>query len=111
MTVRMIKRSWWIDFRINRRRYRKRRPENSKAGAHAYEASLRQKLARGEQIDPITKTMQKEELFERFAERWFKDYVEPTNRHSEQMAKKYILRSSLVPYFGNTPVHEITGYM
>lgn len=109
MAVRMIKKSWWIDLRANHTRYRKRSPENSKAGAEAYEAMLRQKLARGEPIEKAAHAEQ-EETFERFASKWFEEYVVPNNKPSEQRHKKYILSASLVPFFGKTPVGQITAH-
>lgn len=109
MTVRMIKTSWWVDFRFNHTRYRKRSPENSRTGALSYEAALRQKLARGEQIGREENTARSDEQFERFAWRWFDEYVVANNKRSEQEAKKKILRSSLLPFFGNMTIKQITG--
>lgn len=109
MTVRMIKKSWWVDFRFNHTRYRKRSPENSRAGALAYEAFLRQKLARGERIDYIEQAVQSDELLERFAWKWFDEYSMANNKPSEQRTKKYILRSVLIPFFGPMPIGKIRG--
>ena len=66
MAVRLIKKSWWVDFRFNHTRYRKRSPENSRAGTQAYEAVLRQKLVRGESVDQVERAKQ-DPLFEQFA--------------------------------------------
>jgi len=107
MVVRIEKKSWWIDFRFNHTRYRKRSPENSRAGALAYEATLRQKLARGELIDEAHER-QGNELFETFASRWFEEYVIPNNKYTSQEAKKSILNISLVPFFGKIAVGDIT---
>src|SRR5579872_5774074 len=105
MAVRMIKKSWWIDFRVDHTRYRKRSPENSRAGALAYEAVLRQKFARGE--DNIGKQQNASQTFDEFAWRWFEEYVVPNNKPSEQRTKKYILSGSLVPFLGRTKIQEI----
>lgn len=110
MTVRIIKKSWWVDFRSNHMRYRIRSPENSKAGASAYEAVLRQKLARGAQIDDTEKEVHRNLTFKQFAWQWHEQYVVPNNKHSEQRAKKYILQSSLVPFFGKLRMDEITTH-
>ena len=107
MAVRKIKKSWWIDLRFDHTRYRKRSPENSKAGAAAYEAVLRQKLARGEDIERKADAL---ETFESFAWKWFDEYVIPNNKYSEQRNKKYILTASLIPFFGKMPVAEITTH-
>jgi integrase len=107
MTVRRIKKSWWVDFRHEHARYRKRSPDNSQAGAKAYEATLRQKLARGERIDAPEVTEQAHTLAQ-FADKWFEEYVVPNNKHQEQRMKRYILNSSLVPFFGRMPLEKIT---
>jgi integrase len=109
MAVRLIKRSWWVDFRVDHTRYRKRSPENSRTGALAYEAMLRQKLARGEPVDKANCVATQQQTFEHFAGQWFEQYVIPNNKYSEQRAKKYILDASLVPFFGKTPVGKITA--
>jgi integrase len=107
MAVRIIKKSWWVDFRFDHTRYRKRSPENSRAGARAYEALLRHKLARGEAINAAESP---EQTFEPFARKWFKEYVITNNKYSEQRTKKYILNASLIPFFGKMPVGRITAY-
>jgi len=107
MAVRKIKSSWWVDFRADYVRHRKRSPENTKAGAEAYEALLRQKLARGEQIDKVTPTIP---LFRDFALKWCEVYVMSNNRAGEQTNKKMALKACMIPFFGNVPVNAITTY-
>lgn len=89
-------------------RYRKRSPENSRAGALAYESALRQKMARGESIGKAVESQQQVKLFEQFAEQWFEEYVIPNNKHSVQRTKKYIL-ASLLTFFGKIPITEISS--
>ena len=108
MAVRMIKKSWWVDFRSNHTRYRKRSPENSRAGALAYEAVLRGKLARGESIGKEEETQLQETTFEHFAQRWFDEYVVPNCKPSTQYSRKDILFRSLIPFFGKTHISKIT---
>ena len=103
----MIKKSWWIDFRFNHSRYRRRSPDNSRAGALAYEAVLRQKLARGESIDLVDDPPQQSQTFQEFAKEWFKQYVVANNRYSEQYEKWKILTTSLMPFFGSMPLYAI----
>lgn len=110
MAVRIIKGSWWVDITFNYARNRKRSPENSKAGAQAYEAVLRQKLARGESIDDTIRAKEKEQKFARFAQTWFTDYVVSNNKPSEQKTKRYILSASLVPFFGKMTIGKITAH-
>jgi len=106
----MIKKSWWVDFRFNHERIRNKSPENTRAGAQAFEAVLRQKLARGESIDRVTTIGDENQTFETFALRWFNEYVLPNNKYSERRIKKYTLRSSLVPFFGRMPIKDIKSY-
>jgi len=106
MAVRRIRKSWWVDFYADHIRYRKRSPENSRTGALAYEAVLRQRLARGERI--IGKPAEGERVrFEDFAERWLEHYVVPNNKPSEATAKRYVLAGSLIPFFGRKVLAEI----
>ncbi|MGV7222171.1 MAG: tyrosine-type recombinase/integrase [Nitrospinales bacterium] len=110
MATRKIKNSWWIDFSFDRERIRKKSPENSKAGAEAYEAVLRQKLARGESITKADKKLgEKDQKFEEFAWKWFNTYVQSNNKHSERRRKMYALRTNLLPFFGNTPIGKISS--
>jgi len=102
----MIKKSWWVDFRANHTRYRKRSPENTRAGSQAYEAALRQRLARGESI-ATEPALLKDPTFAEFTAKWFEDYVRPNNKYSEQLSKKDILSSSLLPFFGRMHVGQI----
>lgn len=104
----MIKKSWWVDIRFNHLRYRKRSPENTKAGAQAYEAVLRRKLARGESMTPVASPQK--QTFKEFAWKWFEVYVIPNNKYLEQRAKKYILQKHLVPFFGELPIEQITTH-
>jgi integrase len=100
MTVRKLKGSWWVDLQFSHRRYRKRSPENSRAGALVYEATLRRNLSLGITTAEQEPTAAETETFELFAPKWFREYVQPNNKYSEQRTKKTILTSSLVPFFG-----------
>jgi integrase len=106
MAARLIRRSWWVDFRFDHTRYRKRSPENSRAGARAYEVALRQRLARGEAINGRQRLSERQ-TFAEFAGNWFNEYVLSNNKPSEQRTKKYVLSASLVPFFGRMAVSRI----
>lgn len=111
MAVRKIRNSWWIDFRHHYVRYRKKSPDNSKAGAEAYEALLRQKLARGENIGRQDVSQEeREQKFKLFAWKWFEIYVKTNNKASGIRHKLYTLRSSLVPFFGEIALNKITTF-
>jgi hypothetical protein len=108
MAIRKLRASWWVDFCFNSVRDRKRSPDNLQAGAKAYEATLIQNVARGHPID--RDPTQQKLTFEKFAWRWFDDYVKPNNKHSEQMAKRYVLTASLIPFFGRMPIGQIRAH-
>lgn len=109
MAIRKIRKSWWIDFSHNHIRYRKPSPDNSRAGAEAYEAVLRQKLARGETLDrQDTNREEYKQKFKEFAWKWFETYVKTNNKPSEISRKMYTLRSNLVPFFGEMSLNKIT---
>jgi integrase len=108
MAVRKVKGSWWVDFMFKHTRYRKRSPENTRSGAVAYEVLLRHKLARGESID--RDLVENDPAFDEFAWEWFEVYAVPNNKFLEQRAKKYIIQSSLIPFFGKVPIGQITTH-
>ncbi len=105
MSVRKIRNTWWVDFRFERNRYRKKSPTNSREGAKDYEATLRQKLSRGEKLEE-EKTESKES-FAKFARTWFEVYVKGNNKHSEIISKESILRVHLIPFFGKIILERI----
>lgn len=109
MSVRKINDSWWVDFRVDYIRYRRRSPENTKAGAQAYEVTLRHKLAFGLPLESAQRVAARTQTFETFAKIWLADYVMPNNKLSEQRSKRYILDGSLIPFFGRMPIAEITA--
>jgi integrase len=84
-----------------------RSPDDSKAGAQAYEAMLRQRLTRGETVIPEKNSLPKDSIFSTFAPEWFETYVRPNCKHSETIAKESILRCHLVPWFGKMQLTEI----
>lgn len=100
---------YWIDIRFSHQRHRRASPENTLAGAKAYEALIRQKLARGEQI--VIKPEKKPEAmptFKEFSEKWFEVYVKTNNKYSETLNKESVLRAHLNPFFGDKQLDKIT---
>jgi integrase len=106
MSVRKIRNSWWVDFRFMGTRFRKRSPENSKAGAQAFESLMRQKVARGESLD-AKPTPPAVATFQAFAQEWLETYAKPNNKPSTYRAKEMILRLHLTPRFGDTSLENI----
>jgi len=110
VSVRKIRNSWWVDFRFDDVRYRKRSPENSQSGAKAYELLLRQRVARGEPLVGQSQDPSRHEpTFCEFSEKWYKTYVLTNNKPSGQDSKRNVLHAHLVPYFGRMKLNEITS--
>lgn len=99
------------DFRYdNGKRFRKYSPENSKKGAEAFEAQLRYKLSHGVSIERSKSDVKKELAFETFVEEWFKQYVIPNNKVTEQYAKRIVLNKNLIPFFGKTALKDVSTH-
>jgi integrase len=92
-----------VDFRVNHTRYRRRSPENSQAGAKAYEAVLRHKLATGEPLKPSAASS----TFQRFSNEWFETYVRANNKPSSQVSRRRILDKHLQPFFGDLALPDV----
>lgn len=101
--------SWYVDFRFNGERVRKKSPINSSAGAKNYEAMLRQKLLNGESLENDFKS-ELEKSFKEYAWMWYEKYAKANNKHSEILMKENILRLHLVPYFGKTKLNKIVTF-
>jgi len=106
MSLRKIKNSWWVDFRFMGIRYRRKSPEDSKAGARAYETLLRNRLVKGESIE---KNKGPSMTLKEFAKKWFDTYVKSNNKPSEQRQKRYMLDAHLIPFFGRMSLKDINS--
>lgn len=98
---------YWISFSYNSTRYRRASPDNSCAGAKAYEALTRQKLALGESTVVIPEKPKEVITFKEFSKTWLSTYVKNNNRLSEQQHKEGCLRLYLIPFFGKYPLNQI----
>ncbi len=83
-----------------------RAPENSRAGAAAYELIVRQRLTRGELARPVA-TSVRAQSFAEFAAHWMETYVKTNNKPSEQRTKAFALKNHLNPAFGKLPLGAI----
>lgn len=106
MSVRQFRKTWWIDLRIDGVRHRVRSPENSRAGAAAYEAVLRQKLARGERL----RTAGRKLTFPEAATQWFATHVVTNTKPSTQREYRHVIEKQLLPLFGSRPLASITAF-
>lgn len=98
---------YWISFSYNSKRYRRASPDNSCAGAKAYEAIIRQKLTLGESTVAVPEKPKEVITFKEFSKTWLSTYVKNNNRLSEQQHKEGCLRLYLVPFFGKYPLNQI----
>lgn len=80
-------------------------------GAKSYEAVLRQRLARGLDVteNVIVKVDCEISTFTTFSSEWMEKYVKANNKHSEFQNKESMLRSNLLPYFGNLQLDKINN--
>lgn len=93
------------------RRIRWDSPENSKAGAQAYEAFLRREITIHGSLDHLRKKQVKISTFAEFVEHWVPNYVLINNKPSEQRSKEYILRNHLLPFFGKRNLDQIDSQL
>lgn len=111
MSVRKDRNKWQVNFQIRGKRYRFASPQNTRESALAFEAHIRQGLARGEDIKVLVnkKRAVKEVVlsFSGFAERWFKTYVLTNNKASTHRSKRNALDHHLIPWFGKMVLKEI----
>ncbi len=110
MSVFKRRNKYFIDIRFNRQRIRKLSPENSLAGARAYEAVLRSRLVRGEPIEVREEKKIQIPKFSEFSEKWFNTYVVNNNKPSEQNHKRSALNNHLLPYFGKYNLDKISAF-
>ena len=109
MSVRKVRNTWWIDFRFEGQRHRKRSPINTMAGARDYESTLRRRLVKGEPLTPPKQKKVDRKKLKTFAWEWFELYVKNNNKYSEIIGKKYTLQTHLLPHFGNLYLEDISS--
>jgi integrase len=109
MSARKFRQSWWIDFRHHGTRYRIKSPENSRAGAAAWELTLRNRVSRGEPMFAPAPTERRDASFESFSREWFDTYATNNNKLSEQQSKRAVLDRHLIPWFGSHLLDAISG--
>lgn len=97
---------WYASFRYMGKRYTRKSPLNTKHAAEMYERELLKKLMTGQTIGVVKE--EKKKTVREFAQEWFKTYVEPNNKLSEQINKISILKNHILPYFGDKLLEEIT---
>lgn len=91
-----------------RRRRRRITVSGSAKDAERYESRLKAEMKAGQ----LVAQQENSEIptFEAFSDTWFRSYVIPTNKPSEQDNKSIFLKKHLVPFFGNCRLDKITHY-
>jgi integrase len=112
MSVRKLKGSWWVDFRWNYTRYRKRSPLNTRAGAQEYELVLRRQVMVQGGLEPAKSSeTPPRPTFAEFTEAWMRQHAAANNKPSEIFSKQSKLRNHLVPTFGHIRLDQISSPM
>ncbi len=106
MPARKIRGAWWVDFRFEGTRYRRKSPVNNKRGAERFEHILRDRLMRGEPLDG-REAEKEEQTYESFAVEYQKTYVTVNNEKSTAKSKRVNLNAHIVPFFGQMPLSRI----
>ncbi len=108
MTARKYKEAWWVDFRFERERVRKKSPVDTKRGAEEYERLLRDRLLRGEPLDGSAPAGEEEaQNAGIYFDEWLDTYALTENKPSEYDSKKTIIRLHLGPFFGKLRLDQI----
>jgi integrase len=101
-------RTWWISIYHGHKRYRKKSPINTKAGAREYEQSLRLRLAQGKPLDEPVATDIGSITLNEYSQKFLDGYVAVYNRHSEQYTKRLYLKRHLLPKLGHLCLDQIS---
>jgi len=107
MTARKYKGAWWVDFRFERERVRKKSPVDTKRGAEDYERLLRDRLLRGEPLDGSAPAGKEAQNAGTYLDEWLDTYALTENKPSEYDSKKTIIRLHLGPFFGKLRLDQI----
>lgn len=111
MSVRRFGKSWYVDISWQGDRRRLRSPDNTIAGARAFEQRLRRTLAETGNLEALDPTQRPSgSTFAEFAERWLRDYVDVNNGAWEQYTKRRVLRVDLLPCLGPRTLGAITAH-
>ncbi len=109
MSVFKRNKKYWIGFWYNRKRYRLPSPDNSLAGARAYETMYKSRLLNGEKIKEEPEEVIEVPNFKKFSKQWFDVYVKTNNKPSEVRNKESALRVHLIPFFGKKKINKINN--
>lgn len=115
MTARRYRGRWYVDFRYENRRIRRKSPVQTKRGTEEYERRLRDRLFDGKPLPGGRKGLDEIEEEERrempscrvFFTEWVEIYAVNNNRPSEVRTKRSIVRNHLCTFFGNVRIDRV----
>jgi integrase len=108
MSIKKRGNKYYVDFTLDGKRIREVSPDNSLAGAKAFEAYKRN-MAKNESANN-TGRKRKNYTFEVFSREWLLTYAKPNNKPSEYTNKVHILKNHLLPFFGDMPLEKIGNH-
>ncbi len=105
MPIRLVRRSWSVDFQFGGERCRRRSPLNTREGAIAYEMFLKKEAGLHGSVTAALRANLPAygrpcPTLAEFASRWVRGYVVVNNRPQEQRKKAHLLKNHLIPFFG-----------
>ncbi|MDQ7814251.1 MAG: tyrosine-type recombinase/integrase [Patescibacteria group bacterium] len=97
---------WWVDFRFQGQRIRKRSPVQTRRGAEQYERCLRNDFVADVEAgrDPFAGPPP---TLAEFAELWMREYSTPRNRETTVVAKRYLLDQHILRHVGQRRIDVI----
>jgi integrase len=102
---------YWIEIMVNGKRIRESSPLNTKAGALAFEAELRHKIATGQPLKEVKSHELKDfDNYKEFCEAWLASIETNVYKYSELCNKKSFANRHLIPYFGKMALNQISIY-
>ncbi len=99
-----------VGFRLNGKRYRQRSPENTLAGAKAFEVELRHKLTTEDPESVQSNILKAFPTLEAFSTEWIELDAKNNNKPSEVENKISILKNHILPFFGHKNINQITSF-
>ena len=107
MSIRKIQNSWYIDFHHAGKRYRIKSKINTRNAAQEFENITLGRLIRGEPLKPVKASQGI--TFKDFSNIWIESYAKANNRPSEIKRKQSVFAYSLIPFFGQMLLKDITN--
>jgi integrase len=101
---------WWVDFRYERKRIRRKSPTNTRRGALEFERQLRERLVSGMSLDgsgPQQESGKEVPRCAAFFAEWVETYAKTNNKPSEAYMKEMMVRRHLTPFVGKLRLDQV----